>query len=407
MNQTTNEEIEYGQYRVPDAEECVKFSVGQPSTSMLPLELIKQYGIKYVNSLTNRSVLQYGDIPGYRQYLQKLAGYLSDKYDNNVDPSELFITDGSTGALHLICSMYSSKKPLVVMEDPTYFLANDIFQKDFVFDVVSVPIESDGVNVKELKKVFKENSHREILFYTIPTFHNPTSYTTSHAKRVKIGEFVQSYPNITVIADEVYQLLYFEDSNKPPATMCNYIDKCISIGSFSKILAPSLRMGWMQIKNTRLMKLFTNSAKFDSSGGTTPFVQAVIHGVIESNQLDQNIVFCRKFLSDNCAILADLIQSKLHNYVEFVRPSGGYFIWLKLKAPLTASALLADAESFKITFHPGSRFSISGGDDCIRLSFSYYDKKGMTIGVDRLEKLFKKVMNDMVSLTTPVKLVVY
>ena len=392
---SSNEEIQYGQYTVPPADEFVKFGVGQPSTEMLPLELIKKYGLTYVNSITDKSVLQYGDIPGYKQLLQEFAKYLSEKYNEDVKRNELFITNGVTDALHLICSLYSSKNPLVVMEDPTYFLANDIFHKDFAFDVLSVPMESDGMNMNALMTVLEENKHREILLYTIPTFHNPTSYTTSHNKRVWLGQIVDSYPNITGIADEVYQLLYFEDSNKPPSTMCNYSDKFISLGSFSKILAPSLRMGWMQIKNPKLMELFVNSAKFDSSGGNAPFVQAVIHGILMNGQLDQNIVSCRKFLFDNCTTLSDLIKSRLSNYVEFVRPNGGYFLWLKLKAPLTATALLKEAESFKVSFHSGSRFSVSGGDDYIRLSFSYYDRDGMKIGVDRLERLCEKVTRDL------------
>lgn len=399
-NTLSNEEIMYGQYTVPEAEQFVKFGVGQPSTNMLPLNLIKKHGLEYIQSLTNKSVLQYGDIPGYKKFLQELGEYLTMKYERPVSSDELFISNGVTDALHLICSLFSSKNPLVVMEDPTYFLAKDIFKKDFQFDVISVPMESDGMNMNSLQSVLEFNKNRTILLYTIPTFHNPTSYTMSHKKRIRMGDIMKSYPNVTGIADEVYQLLYFEDNHKPPLPLCYYNDKFISLGSFSKILAPSLRMGWMQIKNTELMKLFIDSGKFDSSGGNTPFVQAIIHGILMSGQLDQNIVSCRQFLFNNCVILSDLINSKLGKYVEFVKPDGGYFLWLKLKAPLTALALLKEADAFKVHFHSGSRFSVSGGDNYIRLSFSYYDEEGMRIGVNRLEQLCMKVMNMMQMMPT-------
>ena len=105
-----SEEIKYGQYTVPPAEDFVKFGVGQPSTSMLPLELIKEAGLSYMNSLTNRSVLQYGDIQGYSKFLEDLSAYLEDKYKSNVDPKHLFVSNGVTNALSLICSLFSSKR---------------------------------------------------------------------------------------------------------------------------------------------------------------------------------------------------------------------------------------------------------------------------------------------------------
>ena len=392
-----SEEIKYGQYTVPPAEDFVKFGVGQPSTSMLPLELIKEAGLSYMNSLTNRSVLQYGDIQGYSKFLEDLSAYLEDKYKSNVDPKHLFVSNGVTNALSLICSLFSSKNPLVLVEDPTYFLAKDIFEKDFNFEVKSIPMETDGININELEKILEENTERQVLLYIIPTFHNPTSYTLSNDKRVELGKLIEIHSNVIGIADEVYQLLYFTDDKIPPLPMCYYSDKFISLGSFSKILAPSLRMGWMHIRNESIMNIFVNSGIFDSSGGNTPFVQAIIHGILMGGELDQNIIKCRNFLHNNCTILANLVEQKLSKYVEFVRPSGGYFLWLKLKSPLTASALLEQAELFKIHFHSGDRFSVNKGNNFIRLSFSYYDADGIKIGIDRLEQLCEKVTMDMKS----------
>lgn len=392
------ENIMYGQYLVPEPDEFVKFGVGQPSKQMLPLELIQKYGLEYLQSLTDVSVLQYGNIQGYDAFLDILAEYLNNKYNGQtkISKKELFITNGVSDALFTICSMFAHKDPVFIVEDPTYFLAKDIFVKDFKFDVEAIDIEHDGINIEQLEKQLDElKNEKVVILYTIPTFHNPTSYTMSHEKRQRIANLAYKYDNLYIVADEVYQLLYFDD-NIPPLPMCYYCpEKTISLGSFSKILAPSLRLGWMQIMNNDIMKIFVDSGLMDSSGGNSPFTQALVHGIIKNNKLDENINMCRNFLKNNCNSLSSLVNQYLNKYVDFIQPNGGYFLWLKLKNPLTAEKLLAKANDYKIHFHSGARFSIKGCNNYIRLSFSYYDSIGFEIGIKRLALLFEDTLRSI------------
>jgi 2-aminoadipate transaminase len=380
-------EIKYGQYVVPPPEEFVNFGVGQPSPSCLPLELVKEKGLSYINTLTDSSLLQYGDIPGYKKFREDLATVLQKEYNKPVERDELFITNAVTDALMTIGSMFSHEKPIVLVEDPTYFLAKDIFEKDFKFDVRSVPMTTDGMNMNVLTEIMADlKEHPRVLLYTIPSFHNPTSITMSDENRLRLAELADQYSNLVIIADEVYQQLYFDSDNKPPLPLCYYTKRAISLGSFSKILAPAFRMGWMQIRDPDLMKLFTESGHMDSSGGKSPFVQAMIHGMLGS--LNDNIEKCRTHLRTNCDILADAVTEQLSEYVEFVKPTGGYFLWLKLKNNM-ASDLLKHSNKFKVKFHSGQRFSVDGGDNYIRLSFSYYNADGMRLGVQRLKNMFE------------------
>jgi diaminopimelate epimerase len=143
----------------------------------------------------------------------------------------------------------------------------------------------------------------------------------------------------------------------------------------------------MQIKNKELMSKFVNCGQLDSSGGKSPIIQSIVHGIIESGNLDKNIQMCQAFLRNGCNALSKQIEDKLSMYVEFVKPSGGYFLWLKLKdnVKITATELLEVAIENGLQFLPGTKFSSSGGcNDYIRLSFSYYDPEGMAIGIDRL-----------------------
>lgn len=382
----SGEDMKYGQYEVP--KRPVKLSVGQPGMNMLPLDIL-QKGLQYVNSVTDPRLLQYGDIPGYGGFRTALASFLEEEYKEKVESSELFVTQGVTGALAFYCSLFTETGSTVFVEEPTYFLAINIFKQDFRLNVVSVPVTPTGIDLEALEQaLINDKSTAPKFLYTIPCFHNPTSYTLPHEKRVNLAQLADKY-NFNIVADEVYQMLYFGD-NKPPLPMCYYSERAVSIGSFSKILAPAFRLGWMQIKSKEIMDVFLKCGQMDSSGGNSPVTQAIVHGIIASNSLYDNIEKDKSILSSNCKELAHEVREQLSKYVEFIEPTGGYFLWLKLKAPYTASKILENLGD--VTFVPGTRFSAYGScNDYIRLSFSYYAKEDFAYGVgcirERLEAI--------------------
>lgn len=395
------EDIMYGQYVVPPANKMVKFNVGQPSPAMLDLDILRE-GLAYTGGITNPSLLQYGDIPGYKKFRDSLSGYLTkmyrkcrhqwSRYPMSVQPTELFVNNGITDGLRTICSLFiPGSKVKVYVEEPTYFLALNIFKNDFKLETDVVPIGVDGIDVDVLEQKLSESDDGETLriLYTIPTFHNPTSYTQSHGKRVKLADLARKSKNFMIVADEVYQLLYFDQ--EPPPPLCYYTHKAISLGSFSKILGPAYRLGWIQTLNPNYLSVFADSGIFDSSGGTSPLVQSIIHGIILSGGLERSVENCRKYLSNGCDSLYGLVTEKLSEYVEVIKPTGGYFLWLKLKR-YSAGEIASFAAEHGVQFIPGVKFSARDGcDDYIRLSFSYYDSDGFKIGVDRLLELFRKM----------------
>lgn len=382
-----NKSVQYGQYVVPSPKEIVNFGVGQPSNKMLPLDLIKE-GMKSLYDVQDPAILQYGDIPGYFEFRKTLGQYLSKKYNENVTPNELFVTNGITGGLSLICSLLTDNNTVIYVEEPTYFLAINIF-KDFGLNVETIPMEDDGINLKILEDKLSNNNINSLL-YTIPTFHNPTSITMSHEKRIKLGKLVNKYNKLIVVADEVYQLLYFNAIGPKP--LYYYNNNIISLGSFSKILAPSLRLGWIQTSK-KWIEILSDSGQLDSSGGINPFISAIVHPLIGDMSLDKNIEKCREFLKVRCNIMCDLVDKYLSKYVEYKRPEGGYFVWLKLKnSSINTGNIMTLALSLKVKFHPGYKFA--QGSSCsnyIRLSYSYYDPDGIELGIMRLEKMFKRI----------------
>lgn len=387
---SVTKKIHYGQYVVPHHSEYVKLNVGQPSPKMLPLNTVKMCMLKVCDTVDDVDMLQYGDIKGYFEFRKDLAQFLQNNYKRNVNPEDLFITNGVTDGLKMLLSLLAKTGSTVYVEEPTYFLALNIV-RDLKLNVESVKIQSDGIDVDELENKLKNTDPDEDVFlYTIPVFHNPTSYTMCKEKRKRLGELTLKYKNLTVIADEVYQLLYF-DEDPPPPLIYNDCDRVVSLNSFSKIFAPSLRLGWIHTRCKSIMDKLVNCGEMDSSGGKSPLTQCIIHQSIKSEFLKNHILHCRDFLKRNCDALSKEVKTKLSNYVEFIKPTGGYFLWLRLNR-CDSKMVEQLFNEFKISCTPGYKFTSTGNcDKYIRLSFSYYEKEGLSCGVNRLQQLLRHI----------------
>jgi DNA-binding transcriptional MocR family regulator len=207
-------------------------------------------------------------------------------------------------------------------------------------------------------------------------------------RREHLVELAQKHDFI-LVADEVYQLLSY--TQKPPKSFAAYLDveNVISLGSFSKILAPGLRLGWLQA-NSNKIKRFNTCGLLDSGGGLNPFTSAIVRGVIETGGLENNI-----------NKLIDIYRSRLHTMnsclqaflpdVECVVPGGGYFFWLRLPEKTDAKELRQSASAFKVDFRPGTLFSSRNGlQNYVRLCFVHYEEKEIQEGILRLRECLKR-----------------
>jgi DNA-binding transcriptional MocR family regulator/dihydrodipicolinate reductase len=410
----------YGQYDVPNADTMVNFGTGQPNNLNLPIEWFQSTCAKMATDMfgsnpnEHNQLLQYGAISGYDDIKYKLAEWLTHRYygyldtpklnvDHLISPDQLFMTNGNTGAIHTLISKYTESTDYIIVENPTYFIAINMF-KEYGLNVEGVNMESDGVNLVELEnKIIELNTDEKykqsvLFFYMIPTHHNPTGITTTHEKRLKIAELCDKYDNLYVIADEVYHFLTFNSTcNFYP--MADYHPKMISLGSFSKILAPALRVGWIY-QNIHHQKFkdeygfvtgtsgLNNSSVLDSSGGINPIGFKFIEYALERKdgdirQIDQIISKNINYLQTNCEIMMEYLEQFKH--VEFIRPRGGYFLWLGLKTIKNTTEFLKICEKNKVKFHPGIKFTTdSSMGNCIRLSFSYYSSSDLIVGLERL-----------------------
>lgn len=394
----------YGQYDVPTSDTMVNFGVGQPDNKKLPLDLVKSAFKKFIDEIDNPEILQYGDIPGYKRFREKLAKWLTEKNYNNVteefknnfiDNNEIFITNGVTHALHLIMTCFINQEDTIFVEDPTYFIMINIF-KEFGLDVVPIPMENDGINLVELESKIEKlcRSQDKVFLYTIPINHNPSGITMSHEKRILLATLCDTYPNFYILADEVYHFLSWKSftPENQVLPLADYHPNIISINSFAKILAPSLRLGWVyqNLKfediNTNFIDGLKSCGLYDSTGGTGVISSFVTEHLIENGKLDEYIEECKSFLGSRCRTICNELQPlKEAKQVEFEEPIGGYFVWVKVN-DIDVDELLDESVPNKVKFHPGWKFT-AGKDkfkNYLRLSCSFYDEEGIKVGIERL-----------------------
>lgn len=394
----------YGQYDVPTSDTMVNFGVGQPDNKKLPLDLVKSAFNKFINEIDNPEILQYGDIPGYKRFREKLAKWLTEKNYNNVteefneyfiDSKELFITNGVTHALHLIMTCYINQEDTIFVEDPTYFIMINIF-KEFGLNVIPISLESDGINLEELERKIDVicRSQDKVFLYTIPINHNPSGITMSHEKRLLLSSLCDTYPNFYILADEVYHFLSWKSfaPENQVLPFADYHPNIISINSFAKILAPSLRLGWIYQNltfediNTNFLDGLKSSGLYDSTGGTGVISSYITEHLIDNGKLDEYIEECKSFLSSRCkTICNELLSLKNLNLVEYSEPIGGYFVWVKVNN-INVDNLLEESVINKVKFHPGWKFTADKNkfNDFLRLSCSFYDEEGIKVGIKRL-----------------------
>jgi DNA-binding transcriptional MocR family regulator len=362
--------------------ELIDFGIGQPGFDMLPLEEIRQAADRSL-SHGNAASLNYGFEQGDENLRTCLAFFLSQQYQIPVDLQELFITNGVSIALDILCTLYTKPGDTIFVEEPTYYLALKIFS-DHQLNIVSVATDEYGLVDADLRE--KLTYHQPVFLYTVPVFQNPTGNTLSSSRREIIVRMAQRH-GFLIIADEVYQLLAY--TTDPPLPFASFLDsgKVIALGSFSKILAPGLRLGWLHAPPP-VMDRLTSCGLLESGGGLNPFTSSIVSGFIESGWLSKNIIRLREEFQHRKNSLVNELSEQLGSAVSFTEPDGGYFLWLAFAESIDMNELRNQAENYNISWLPGRVFAPS--DRYInygRFCFAHYGSETLVEGVSRLAAL--------------------
>ena len=366
------------------APDVIDFGVGQPGPGLLPLELLRKAAENRLGN-DDAAYLAYGAEQGDGFFRKVLANFLSEQIQMPVEFNNFFITGGASQGLDLICTLFSRPGDTIFVEEPSYFLALRIFA-DHGLNIVSLPMDEQGLNIEALEQ--KLSQHTPAFLYTIPTFHNPSSVTLTADRRNRLVQVSQQH-NLVIVADEVYHLLTYAAAPPPPLACHIESSPIISLGSFSKIMAPGLRLGWIQTGG-KLMDRLAGCGLVDSGGGLNPFTSRVMRSAIELGLLEKQLTHLKSTYSKRKNALSKALGELLPDSVRFVEPDGGFFIWLEFTDSIDTVKMLAAARQHKVDFLPGVKFSGQNGlNNYARLSFAYYDVPDLEEGAQRLGKAIK------------------
>ena len=359
---------------------------GHPSPRLHPIDGIRKASQRML-AREDPAPLQYGATRGFGPFLKSLASFLSGQpaYGMSVDPHHLFLTAGASQGIDLACTLFAHSDDTVVVEEPTYFIIEKIF-RERQLNVVGVPTDSGGMVVSELEIRLRAGL-KPALVYTIPTFQNPTGTSLAPERRAHLVSLANEF-NFRILADEVYHLVHFEQLPPKPMMAFDQDSRVISFGSFSKILAPGLRAGWIHSSN-EIVSQFADAALTFSGGGFNHYAAALIREVIDMGLLDSNVDQLRKEYARRASLMQESLHTEFGADLNFVPPSGGYYFWLTFPEGFDSEAFLPFAEREGVSYRPGNTFSESGRfSRNLRLTYTLFEPEDLREGVVRLAKAY-------------------
>ncbi|MDT4937783.1 MAG: 2-aminoadipate transaminase [Pseudonocardiales bacterium] len=357
----------------------IDLGVGQPQDAILPVSLIAR-AMMAAAAARQSYPLQYGAERGDAQLRSTLAEFLGVRYGTAVAVEQLLISNGNSQAIDLCCAVFTKPGDVVFVEEPTYFLALQIFA-DHGLRVVGIPVDDNGLRIDALAAELANHSPR--LVYTIPTGQNPTGSSMPVERRRQLVALARE-AGFLVLADEVYQLLDY--SGSPPEPLAAQVDSgvVLSLGTFSKILAPGLRLGWIQASE-ELLDVLAVRGQLLSGGGLNPYVSAVVAPMLGDGSVAGYLDDLRDTLHRRLIAMDEALSAHVPPGVTYRRPQAGYFFWLTFPHEVDTAALRPAALAAGVGFQPGPVFSTRGGGaNCLRLSFSYYGEADIRDGVGAL-----------------------
>ncbi len=365
----------------------ISFAGGFPDSAMFDVEGIRE-AVDGVLTDEPGDALQYGATEGYPALREQLAHFMASKGASGVAPQDLIVTTGSQQALDLIGKTLIDPGDKVIVEGPTFLATIQCFRL-YGADLVSAPIDGNGVDVDRLEQLIAE--HRPKLVYLIPTFGNPSGAMLSLERRKRVLELAVKYQTV-IVEDDPYGDLYFGDA--PPPSLLALSEQVpgsrellVHCGSLSKVLSPGLRVGWM-IAPPELLARATMCKQF-SDAHTSTFAQATAARYLKAGRMPATLARVRSVYAQRAGVMCEALRAELGDAVTFVEPRGGLFVWARLTG---AGGKVANGKLFAqkaieqgVAFVPGAPFYCSRPDIAtLRLSFATADPDKIREGMARL-----------------------
>lgn len=380
--------------KLTEQPDIISFGGGMPAPDVFPIEEFSE-ACQRVLKNSGPQALQYGPTEGYRPLREMIVRH-SVRYGIEITPDNVLITSGSQQALDLLGKILINRGDHILVESPTYLGALQAWNA-YGAEYITVPMDEHGMVTDALEEALRSGPK---FIYVLPNFQNPTGVTLAMERRMKLIELADRY-GVPIVEDDPYGQLRYEGEHLPSAVVLDsqFRDNCkvcyggnvIYLSTFSKTLAPGLRLAWVVAPPEVIRKLV--QAKQGADLHTSPFNQFVAYEVAKGGFLDRHVKLIRDVYRQRRDVMLAAMDGYFPPGVEWTHPEGGLFLWGTLPESLSSSDVLKTAIEQKVAFVPGGPFYPNGGGhNTMRLNFSNATPEKIMEGISRLGRVIRDKM---------------
>lgn len=360
--------------------DIISFAGGMPNNDLFPVKEINEI-YNHLDDKIKKIGFQYGPTPGYPPLIESVKEYLRTK-NLPVDTNELIITAGSLQAINIVAKLYIDPGETVVTENPCFIGGTSAF-KSYQANIESVDLDEHGLIMDQLKVKFADKTKQPKLIYLSPYFHNPAGIVYSKERKTELLEFL-SGKDCVLIEDDPYNELYFDEESKkltvPMKTIQPEPVPICYIGSFSKILGPGMRLGWLLAPPDIIAKAQLAKQSIDACSST--FTQVLADQFLRQGMLKNYVENLRIIYARRMKIMNDSLKKNMPPEVKWVIPKGGFYIWVQLPENVDSLDIMKESASKGAIFVVGKTFDPHGvKNNCFRLAFSHTPEDQIDNGI--------------------------
>lgn len=374
--------------KVTQQPDIISFAGGLPAPELFPVQELSECQTRVLRE-SGRQALQYSTTEGYWPLRERIATRMNKTLGTSLTMTNILITHGSQQVLDLAGKVFLDEGDVVLCESPTYLAALSAF-KSYGCSFKEIPTDEHGMLMEPLRTTL-EATPRVKLIYVIPDFQNPTGKTWSVERRQQLAALAAEF-SVAVLEDSPYGELRYEGDPLPSVKSFDRADVVLYAGSFSKILCPGYRLGWVSGEKELIKKFVLAKQGTDLQCNT--LCQMVIHDFLDNYDMDKHIGAIRATYGRRRDCLLAALDEHMPEGVTYVRPKGGLFSWMELPENMDATAILKKCLEQKVAFVPGeSFFPVSGKKNTLRLNFSNMPETRIIEGVQRLANVLRNEMS--------------
>ncbi len=369
--------------------DVISFAAGNPAPEAFPTEAVKEITAR-VLSENPIAALQYSITEGYTSLRDTLKKRLASQNCFNADIDDLIITSGGQQGNELSCKVFLNEGDTLICESPSFIGSINSF-KSYNVNLVGVEMDSEGIDLEKLEDAIKNNKNVKVI-YLIPNFQNPTGKCMSYERRKAVYKLAQKY-DVVILEDNPYGEIRFEGEHIPSIKSLDTDGRVIYVGSFSKILAPGIRVGFVSAPKEIIQKIVVCKQVADVH--TNILAQIIADEFLNKYDIDAHLEKIRAIYRNKCKLMLSEIDKNFSKKITVTRPQGGLFIWATLPDGCDMMGFCKKAVETKVAVVPGNAFTIHETDpiNSFRLNFSTPTDEQLVKGCEILGKMSKEMFD--------------